>query len=76
MGKIFLFVVLALVAYAFIKAAARQRRAPPPGTAGAEKAPERMVSCMRCGVNLPQSEAVQGDGAFYCCDEHRQQGAR
>lgn len=30
-------------------------------------ASERMVSCQRCGVNIPESEAKQvGDGSFTC----------
>ena len=39
-----------------------------------EKAPEDMVRCEVCGVNLPRSEAILSQGRFYCCDEHRRRG--
>lgn len=29
-----------------------------------------MVACARCGVHLPESEAIQKDGKHYCCEEH------
>lgn len=32
---------------------------------------ERMVQCAQCGVHLPESEAVGGEGGFFCCNEHR-----
>lgn len=35
----------------------------------------QMVSCARCGVHLPQSDALQDDaGVFYCGEEHRRLG--
>ena len=39
-----------------------------------EKAPEDMVRCEVCQVNLPRSEAILTQGRFYCCDEHRLRG--
>ncbi len=30
----------------------------------------RMVRCHRCGVYLPEGDALQADGHFYCCREH------
>ncbi|SFU61205.1 uncharacterized protein SAMN05216339_10573 [Nitrosomonas eutropha] len=33
---------------------------------------EDMVRCMYCGVHLPESEGVVGDGQHFCCVEHRQ----
>jgi uncharacterized protein len=35
-------------------------------------APVNMVSCARCGIHVPQPEALQKDGRFYCCREHMQ----
>jgi uncharacterized protein len=41
-----------------------------------EKHPSRkpsiasMVACAHCGVHLPESEAIQKDGKYYCCEEH------
>jgi len=37
--------------------------------------PERMVACARCGVHLPESEALEGDGGRFCSEEHRRLGA-
>jgi len=71
MGKIFLFLVLAFVAYMVIKGAARRSRPPPAG----DRPPEPMVACKRCGVNLPRSEALEEGGHFYCSEEHRRPGA-
>jgi uncharacterized protein len=33
---------------------------------------ERMRSCRRCGVHVPESEGVRRDGDFYCCEAHAQ----
>ena len=32
---------------------------------------EDMVTCARCGVNMPRSEAREQSGAFYCRDNAR-----
>ena len=57
--------------------------APPQGAAGAAGAAEaagatavlkseKMVACARCGLNVPQPEAVPGaSGRLYCGSEHR-----
>ncbi len=37
---------------------------------------EALVACAHCGVLLPKSDAVEGEGGFYCCDEHRRLGPR
>ena len=34
------------------------------------RAPEKMVKCVRCGVNQPISESVVVDGRYYCCLDH------
>jgi uncharacterized protein len=33
---------------------------------------EKMLSCQRCGIHVPESEGVQRGGQFYCCDAHAQ----
>lgn len=46
----------------------------PQGAAGAASTlqGEKMVACVRCNVNVPQREAVQGaSGKHYCGGEHR-----
>jgi hypothetical protein len=35
-----------------------------------ENMPEKMVSCAWCRLYLPQSEALQGNGIFFCNREH------
>jgi uncharacterized protein len=40
------------------------------------EAPERMRECAHCGVNVPESEGVEGEGRFYCCNAHRGAGPR
>lgn len=34
-----------------------------------------MVRCARCGVYLPESEAIRAGDDFYCSAEHRDQAA-
>jgi uncharacterized protein len=68
-----LFVVLGtLLLVLWFKHMAKKRgeTGKPPST----KAPEDMVRCKVCGVNLPRSEALLSKGQFYCCDEHRRRG--
>ena len=33
-----------------------------------------LVSCARCGVHLPRSEARESGGAVYCSEEHARLG--
>lgn len=75
MSKLILLLFLGFLAYLLFKglqrAAARR-----PGKAQPPSAPERMVACARCGVNLPESEALEGDaGGRFCSEEHRRLGA-
>ena len=37
---------------------------------------EQMVACAHCGLHVPESEGVRGNGALYCSDEHRRLGVR
>ena len=32
---------------------------------------ERMVHCERCGLHLPQTDAIAADGVFFCSKEHQ-----
>lgn len=66
MGKVIFFILLALLAYAFVRGALRSRARPPqPGPTRAD-APEDFVACARCGVNLPRSEARLEGERFVC----------
>lgn len=42
---------------------------PNPGPAAS--GPSNMVSCVHCGLHLPQDEAVLGEKGIYCSTEHR-----
>jgi len=48
------------------------------GKAGAQKpgpVQQDLVSCARCGVHLPRSEAHSAAGRLYCGEEHARLGA-
>jgi len=32
--------------------------------------PERMLACERCGLHVPESEAVHRYGSAFCCHDH------
>lgn len=34
-------------------------------------APSNMLTCLHCGIHLPQEEAVTGEQGPYCSTEHR-----
>ena len=68
LSKLLILLVAAAVIWFVIRGMIRRggtaRQAPPPA--------ERMVACGHCGLNLPQSEALEQGGRFYCSEEHRQ----
>lgn len=69
MGKLLVLLLLALGAYLVFKGVTRPRPRPPrDATKGAG---ERMVTCARCGLNLPESDSLSADGRFYCSEAHR-----
>lgn len=74
MSKLILLLFLGLLAYIVFKGYQRtaSRRA---GDSGRPKAPERMVACAHCGVHLPESESLEGNGGRFCSEEHRRLGA-
>jgi uncharacterized protein len=67
LSKLLILLVAGAVIYFVIRGmmrrSGRSRQAPP--------RVERMVACDHCGLNLPQSEAIQGGDRFYCSEEHR-----
>lgn len=69
-------VVIALMMW-FGKGRTRtQRRTPPtPAPRQAPSPPQAMLSCVRCGVHLPQSDVFLDDsGRAFCGAEHRRLG--
>jgi len=64
MGKILVFVVVAIVGWfifkgVFSKPAKRESR----GNGGS---PEQMVQCDLCGVHMPESDSLQSEGKRTC----------
>lgn len=72
MLKILLLLVVGLIAYGILKKYSRSVEGPPRHPE--VKAPEDMVKCAHCGVNLPRSEAIFSKGEFYCSVEHQKLG--
>jgi uncharacterized protein len=71
MGKLILLVFVILVVYWVLRGYRRSldRRAP-----DAPRNLENMVRCAHCGLHVPRSESVEGDGKFFCSDQHRRNG--
>ncbi len=66
MVKWLLLVLILLIVYLAVKSARRAARS----KARTNLSVERMVACGRCGVNLPESEAISLEGRFYCSKDH------
>lgn len=77
MGKLLFWVVVIAVgwgAWSLIRVS--QRKSEQAQRKEGKREPERIVACAHCGVHLPASEAVRGNGDSYCCVEHRDAGRR
>jgi len=70
MARLILLIVIGFLAWVLFKAVARTLS----GKSGDAKSPpeaappEDMVTCTRCGVNLPKSEAQMIEGVWRCAD--------
>ena len=49
----------------------QKRRKTPPTPTTNHPSTERMVHCDRCGLHLPQTDAIAADGVFFCSKEHQ-----
>jgi uncharacterized protein len=77
MGRILFWVLLGLLVYmAWRWWSVKQRLGDEQGGAKQRKkiGAETMVACEICGLNVPQSEALAGNGRWSCSDEHRRLG--
>lgn len=74
MLKILLLIGLAFVAMLIVRA--YKRSLDTPASPERDAAPENMVKCAHCGVNMPRSEAIFSVGKFYCTPEHQQLGKK
>ena len=73
MGRLLILILIVVVAVWLVK------RALAGGKRGevAQKPPVdgELVSCARCGLNLPRGEAREAGGALFCSDEHARLGS-
>ena len=67
MARVLLFLVIVFLLYllfrGFFRAQVRKKEPPPDATSAKG---EDMVTCTRCGVNLPRSEAQEVEGRLVC----------
>jgi uncharacterized protein len=72
MQKLLVF-VLVLVGIYYVRRWFEQTRSATPPRRGAERDVEHVRECRRCGVLVPESEAVKAGEDYYCCPEHARQ---
>ena len=78
MSKLLLLLFLGFLAYLVVKGfqrASARRERNEGSSKDSSRVPESMVVCARCGVHLPESEAIEDDGRRFCSEEHRRLGA-
>lgn len=68
MKYLLLFAFLAAVWWVWSK---RHATGAADASARQDPAPERMVTCVHCGVHLPESEGLTEGSRVYCCEAHR-----
>ena len=71
MGRIILLILIALAIYWLFRSflRSRERDDEPPGKPPARSPEgEDMVTCARCGVNLPRSDAREEAGRLVCAN--------
>jgi uncharacterized protein len=69
-GRLIFLLLVALAAFLLFKALKAPRKPRPPNHAG-DASGERMVTCARCGVHLPESESIRVGSKHFCSEEHR-----
>ena len=67
--KLLLLLVAVLVGAWWWRHQKRSKTPPTPPTD--QPTAERMVHCERCGLHLPQTDAIAADGVFFCSKEHQ-----
>jgi uncharacterized protein len=75
MGRIFFFLLLAVAAYVAWQWLRRGNLAGRSSDARPRvELPQQMVRCARCGLHLPQQDALPAGDQFFCSEEHRRSG--
>ncbi len=69
MGKVFFGLLIAVIVWLLFFAKRKVGRSSDRGTTDAKPSAisERMVTCTRCGVNIPESESTKDPAGNYCC---------
>ena len=62
--KIISLLIAVLLVWWILKTLRRNR------VADAEPRIRNMLPCDYCGLHIPEDEAIQNQGRFYCCKEH------
>lgn len=63
--------LLIFIALALIVMIGKRLLQKPHGTPRMRSVSGNMVQCANCGVFVPENEAFERDGHFYCSREHR-----
>ncbi len=71
MGRLLFFLLIAYVVYLLVRSSLRKREVRDAAASAQAARAEDMVSCARCGVHLPRSEAQEENGRLVCRDNPR-----
>ena len=67
--------LLVLIVVAIAIGIWRSRRPSDPTSAARPMAlPQDMLACARCGMHIPQTEALMTGKLAYCCADHQRRG--
>jgi uncharacterized protein len=73
MGRVLVLILIVVLVVWLLRRALKPAAPKPPGTKASLEGD--LVTCARCGLNLPRSEAREAKGEVYCSDEHARLGA-
>ncbi len=68
---LFRLILLFIIVWLVLGLIRRLRAGPPASHPRSQPRPTRMVRCDRCGVFVPEGEAVHAGGRVYCSPAHR-----
>lgn len=75
MGRVLVLVLLVVLVVWLIRRALRPAAREPSAPQDPKRiAAGELVSCARCGLNLPREEARESGGSLFCSDEHARLG--
>jgi len=63
-------IVIALIIYLVIQIFKRWSANKKAQTSALKEKSEKMVQCKVCQLHIPENEALQKDGQFYCSQKH------